>query len=98
MGVLEAGDVELDCQQVVLVANRSRDFDGLATGGDHRMTSGQCCLGNVEAQATARAGDEPNLLIGHGMSFSGVLLPRGWAISMRQSRRPGSGPFSRTTV
>ena len=60
MGVLEAGDIELDCQQVVVVANRSRDLDGLATGGDDRVTSGQRCLSNVEAQTTARTDHAPH--------------------------------------
>jgi hypothetical protein len=64
--VLKAGDVELDSQQVLMAADRRRDLGRIATGCDNRMACGQRCLGNVEAQATACASDEPNLLVSHG--------------------------------
>jgi len=68
--VLKAGDVELDSQQVLMAADRRRDLGRIATGGDNRVAGGQRCLGKVEAQATARAGDEPNLFVSHGKFLS----------------------------
>ena len=67
LGVLGAGDVELHGEQVVVVADRRRDLRGIAAGGDDGVAGGQGGLGDVDAQATARAGDEPNLLVSHAM-------------------------------
>ena len=67
LGVLGVGHVELDAQQVVVVSDRRRDLPGVAAGGDDGVAGGQCGLGDVDAQATACAGDEPNLLVNHGM-------------------------------
>jgi hypothetical protein len=65
--ILWAGDVEFDCQQVVVVAHRSRDLRSIAAGGDNGVAGGQGGLGDVDAQASTSAGDEPNLLFSHRM-------------------------------
>jgi hypothetical protein len=56
-----------------LIANRSSwwpiaavTLAGSRPVAINRVASGQRCLGNVEAQATACAGDEPNFLVSHG--------------------------------
>ena len=46
-------------------AERRGDLLGVAAGGDDRVTGGQGGLGDVDAQAAAGAGDEPNLLVTH---------------------------------
>ncbi len=63
------GDVEVDDQQVVVLAQRGRDVVGPACGGDHRVTGGQGRLGDVDAQTAASAGDEPNLLLAHASAL-----------------------------
>jgi hypothetical protein len=65
--ILWAGDVESDCQQVVVVAHRSRDPRGIATGGNNGVAGGQGGLGDIDAQTSTGAGDEPNFLFSHGM-------------------------------
>ena len=67
LGVLGTGDVELHGQQVVVFADRRRDLPGVAAGGDDGVAGLQCGLGDIDAQATACAGNEPNLLVSHGM-------------------------------
>jgi hypothetical protein len=44
--------------------------------GDDCVTSGQRRLGNVDAQATAGAGDQPNLFVAHAVArpSAGILL------------------------
>ncbi len=44
---------------------RRADLLGVAAGGDDRVTGGQGGLGDVDAQAAAGAGDEPDLLVTH---------------------------------
>jgi hypothetical protein len=39
----------------------------VAAGGDDRVAGGRDGLGDVETQAPACAGDEPNFLYSHGM-------------------------------
>ncbi len=63
--VLDAGDVELDHQQVVVVAQHRGDPLRCAPRGDDRVTSGQRRPGDVDAHATPGAGDEPDLLVCH---------------------------------
>ena len=65
--ILRAGDVELDGQQVVVVAHRSRDLRRIAAGGDNGVAGGQGGLGDVDAQASTSAGDEPHFLFSHHM-------------------------------
>ena len=59
------GDVELDRQEVVVFSDRRADLLGVSSGGDDRVTSGQRGLGDVDPQAAAGAGDEPDLLVTH---------------------------------
>src|SRR5256885_2786549 len=42
---------------------RSRDLRTVAAGGDDRVPGGQDGLGDVDTQAPACAGDEPNFLL-----------------------------------
>ena len=42
-------------------------FLGIAAGRDDGVAGGQRRLRDVDAQTTACAGDEPNLLVSHGM-------------------------------
>jgi hypothetical protein len=65
LGVLWAGDVELDHQQVVRLAERSPDGVGVPAGGDDGLAGGGGSLGNIEAHAAAGAGNEPHLLLTH---------------------------------
>jgi hypothetical protein len=51
------GDVQLDRQEVVMLPNRRADLLGVPSSGDDRVISRQRGLGDVDAQATAGAGD-----------------------------------------
>ncbi len=57
LSILQAGDVELDRHEVVVMADRRADLCWIAAGSDDGVASGARCLGNVETQATAGAGD-----------------------------------------
>lgn len=59
------GDVELDGEEVVVLAQDCRDSLGFAGGGDDDVPSRECRLGDVDAHAAAGACDEPDLLVGH---------------------------------
>jgi len=48
-----------------VVTDRSRDLRSIATGGDNGVIGGQGGPGDVDAQASASAGDEPNFLFSH---------------------------------
>jgi len=50
-----------------VIAHCGRNFRSIAARGDNGVTSAQGCLGDVDAQAPTSAGDEPNLLLSHGM-------------------------------
>jgi hypothetical protein len=50
-----------------VVAQRSRDLRSIAAGGDNVVPGGQGRLGDVDAQASTSAGDEPNFLFSHDM-------------------------------
>ena len=63
-------NVELDRQQVVVVAHRGRDLCGIAASGDNGVAGGQGGLGDVDAQAPTSAGDQPHFLFTHGMSLT----------------------------
>jgi len=65
LGVGEAGDVELDGQEVVASSESRGDSLRVAPGADDGVTRGQGSLHNVDAQAPARAGNEPDLLVKH---------------------------------
>ena len=74
LGVLRAGDVELDDEQVVRVADGLGDGVGVAAGGHDVVAGGERGLGDVEAHSAAGAGDEPGLLLGgHGVQQSADL-------------------------
>ncbi len=93
LGVGGVGDVELDGQQVVVLAEGRGDGVGVAGGGDHRMAGGQCGLGDVDAHATAGAGDEPNLLVSHAGCTSFWLMclwaPRHRRCTVHQTSQRG---------
>ena len=61
LGVVAAGDVELDDQQGVRVAEGAPDGLGVATGGDDVVAGRERGLRDVDAHAAAGAGDEPGL-------------------------------------
>jgi hypothetical protein len=65
LGVGAVGDVELDDEQIVRRADGLRHVVGVAAGGDDRVARGERRLRDVDAQAAAGAGDEPDLLVGH---------------------------------
>jgi hypothetical protein len=62
------GDVQLDRQEVVMFPDGRADLLGVPSRGDDCVTSGQRRLGNVDAQATAGAGDQPSLLVAHAVA------------------------------
>jgi hypothetical protein len=65
LGVGRVGDIELDGQQVVVGAEHGADPLGAAAGGNDGVTGSERGLGEVDAHATAGAGDEPDLLVSH---------------------------------
>jgi len=52
-----------------VVTNRSRDLRSITTGGDNGVAGSQGGLGDVDPQASASAGDEPNFLFSHDIFF-----------------------------
>ena len=96
LGVLRAGDVEPDDEQVVRVADGLGDGVGVAAGGHDVVAGGERGLGDVDAHSAAGAGDEPGLLLGgHGVQQSadpekvGVPVERGTG-RVPQARVAGS--------
>ncbi len=69
LGIGGVGDVELHGQQVIVRSDRRPDPLGVASGGDHSVAGGQRGLGDVDTHATASAGNEPNLLVGHASAL-----------------------------
>ena len=69
LGVGAAGDVQLDDQQVVRLADGLGHGVGVAAGGDDRVAGGQGRLREVDAHAAAGAGNKPNFLFSHGISL-----------------------------
>jgi hypothetical protein len=65
LGAGGVGNVELDGQQVVVLAQSRCDSAGVTPGGDHSVTSRECGPGDVGAHAAAGAGDEPDLRVPH---------------------------------
>ena len=65
LGVRGAGDVQLDDQQVLRLADGPGHRVGVASSCDDRVPGGQRGPGNIDAHPTARAGNEPNFLISH---------------------------------
>jgi hypothetical protein len=97
LGVGEAGDVELDGQEVVVRAKRRADPLGVASGGDDGVASGQGGLGDVDAHAAAGARSEPNLLVSHPSALPSVDLGVGHrviggALSLDQPLGGGGRP------
>src|SRR6266545_4442669 len=92
LGVGTAGDVELDDQQVVRLADGIRHGVGVAAGGDDGVAGGEGRLRDLDAHAAAGAGDEPNLLLSHVLqvppSICFLLAARG--------RLTGRSPAPRT--
>jgi len=75
LGVVAACDVERGDQQILGSAEGLRYLLGVATGGDG-VSGGKRGLRDLDAHATAGAGDEPNLLVRHASvpSFDRLLL------------------------
>jgi hypothetical protein len=73
--VLGTSDVELDGQQVVVAAHRGRDLRSIAASGDNGVAGGQGGLGDVDAQASTSARDEPHFLFTHDMSLTWTTNP-----------------------
>ena len=75
LGVGVAGDVELDREQVVGLADGLRHRIGVAPGRDDGIAGRQGGLGDVDAHAAPGTGDEPDLLVGHrDLSLMGWLV------------------------
>ena len=66
LGVLGTGDVELDDEQVVGLAERPGHGVGVAAGRDDGVACGERRLHDVDAHATAGTGHEPDVLVSHG--------------------------------
>jgi hypothetical protein len=71
-GVGGVGDVEHDGQEVIVLAQGGGDGLGVAGGGDHGVAGRERRPGDVDAHATAGAGDEPNLLVSHQTALPSV--------------------------
>ena len=69
LGLGGVGDVELDGQEVIVLAHGRCDRVGVAGSSDYSVTGLQCRLGDVDAHATAGAGDEPHLLLTHATAL-----------------------------
>jgi hypothetical protein len=69
LGVGGVGDVELDGQQVVVLAQGLCDSAGVTGGGDDGLAGLQCGPGDLGTHAAAGAGDEPHLLLSHATAL-----------------------------
>ena len=69
-------DVELDDEQVVSLADGVGHGVSVAAGRDDRVAGGEGRPRDVYAHATAGAGDEPDLLVGHNVESSPCSLTR----------------------
>src|SRR5205823_2246117 len=96
LGVLRAGDVELDDEQIVRVADCLRDGVGIAAGGHDVVAGGQRGLGEVDAHAASGAGDEPGLLEGHGCQQSADSEKVGVPVERGTGRVPQRGTAGST--
>jgi hypothetical protein len=65
LGVLRAGHVELDDEQLVGLADGLRHGLWAAAAGNDVVAGHQRRLGELDAHATARAGNEPGLVVSH---------------------------------
>jgi hypothetical protein len=92
LGVVRAGDVELDDQEVVGLADRLGDGVGIAAGCDDRMAGGQRGLGEVDAHVTPGAGDEPRLRLSHGHHASAESAEVGVPVERVLRESPRHGP------
>ncbi len=72
--IQRACHVELDGEQVVVVAHRGRDLRSITASGDNGVAGGQGGLGDVDPQASTSAGDEPHSLFIHGISLKLVEI------------------------
>src|SRR6266705_1242734 len=68
LGILGAGDVELDNTQVVSLADGLGDSIGVAASCNDRVPGGQSGPGDMYAHSTACAGNKPNVLMSHRTS------------------------------
>ena len=55
-----------------MVSHRGRDLRSITASGDNGVAGGQGSLGDVDAQASPSAGDEPNIFSGHGMFLNWI--------------------------
>ena len=53
-------------------ADRGRDLRSITASGDNGVAGSQDGLGDVDTQASASAGDEPNLFSSHVMFLSWI--------------------------
>jgi hypothetical protein len=65
LGVLAAGDVELDDEQVIGLTERRCDGVRVAAGGNDVVACGERRLGEINPHPAPGAGDDPRLLVGH---------------------------------
>jgi hypothetical protein len=72
--VLWAGDVESDCQQVVVVAQRRHDLRRIAAGGNNGVTGSQGGLGSVDAQTSTSSGNKTKLPLPSSYASRGCVV------------------------
>jgi hypothetical protein len=68
LGVFEAGDIERETQQALMVAESRRDLPRVPAGRHHGVTGRQRGFGDLDSQAPAGTGDEPDLWVVHDLS------------------------------
>ena len=86
LGIGAAGDVQLDGQQVVRLSQGLGHAVGVPARGHDRVAGRQGGLGEIDAHAAAGSGDEPDLLVRHGMTAitgSSIALGLPGACQMR---------------
>ena len=69
LGIGTARDVQFDGQQVVRLSQSRGHAVAVPARGRNRMACRQRGLGEIDPHATAGSGDEPDLLVTHGISF-----------------------------
>ncbi len=68
----DVGDVQIEGEEAVVVADARPDAVSVSGGRDYEVSCGERCLGDIDAHATASAGDEDGLLVGHVVHTTGV--------------------------
>jgi hypothetical protein len=84
LGILGTGDIQLDDEQVVRLAERIGHGGRAAARRDDGVARGQRSLHDVDAHAPAGTGNEPDLLVSH--RTSGLLLSAKFGLATRGSR------------